>query len=178
MTRLLPLMVRALAACALWIGSAFAHGPTPMTHTETVEIAAPAANVWAMVKDFNGLQRWHPAVVSCEGPGNAAGAERQVFFKGGSLTDSLDEYNDAGMNYTYRLAKENPEVLPVSFYSATLTVKPSATGATVEWLGRFYRADTGNYPPDNLNDEAAMNAIKTFFRMGLDGLKQKAESRH
>ena len=48
----------------------------------------------------------------------------------------------------------------------------------MEWLGRFYRADTGNYPPDDLNDEAAMNAMKMFFKMGLAALKQKVESRH
>jgi mxaD protein len=168
----------ALIASVLWIGAAVAHGPTPQTHTEAVEINAPAADVWAMVKDFGGLQRWHPAVISCEGGGNNTGAERQVSLKGGSFTDSLDEYDAAGMAYTYRLAKENPEVMPVSFYSSTLTVKPSGGGAKVEWLGRFYRADTGNYPPDNLNDEAAMNAMKTFFKMGLEGLKQKVESRH
>jgi mxaD protein len=164
-----------LVAALLFAAPAAAHGPTPMTVTEMVEIAAPPAQVWAMVKDFGQLQRWHPAVLSCEGGGNMPGTERQVFFKGGSITDSLDEYNETGMNYTYRLAKENPEVMPVSFYSATLTVKPLGAGTVVEWLGRFYRADTGNYPPENLNDEAAMNAMKTFFKMGLGGLKQKVE---
>lgn len=173
MTKLLAVMV-----ALLWISPAAAHGPTPQTVTEIVEIAVPPSQVWAMVKDFAGLQRWHPAVLSCEGSGNTAGAERVVFFKGGSITDSLDEYNAEAMNYTYRLAKENPEVMPVSFYSATLTVKPLGAGTIVEWLGRFYRADTGNYPPENLNDEAAMNAMKTFFKMGLGGLKQKVEGQH
>jgi mxaD protein len=172
--------MRKLLALAIlvWSVPAFAHGPTPQTVTEIVEIAAPADRVWAMVKDFAGLQRWHPGVLSCEGGGNTTGAERQVFLKGGSITDSLDEYNAEGMNYTYRLAKENPEVMPVSFYSATLTVKPMPGGTVVEWLGRFYRADTGNYPPENLNDETAYNAMTTFFKMGLASLKQKVEGQH
>jgi hypothetical protein len=34
---------------------------------------------------------------------------------------------------------------------------------------------SANYPPDHLNDEAAMNAIRAFFRMGMEGLKQKVE---
>jgi mxaD protein len=159
------------------IGPVSAHGPTPQTHTETVEIAAPPAQVWDVVKDFAGLQRWHPGILGCKGGDNSVGAEREIAFKDGSITESLDEYNPGAMTYTYRLAKENPAALAVSFYSATLTVKPSGTGASVEWTARFYRADTGNYPPDNLNDEAAMNAMSTFLRTGLKGLKQKLEPR-
>lgn len=154
---------------------ALAHGPTPQTWTETIEIAASPAQVWAIVKDFADLG-WHPAVVASKGGGNTVGAEREVNLKSGAITDSLDEYNATSLAYTYRLAKENPETLPVSFYSATLTVKPAGEKSTVEWVARFYRADTGNYPPDHLNDEAAMNAIRAFFRMGLEGLKQKLEN--
>lgn len=168
----------ALTPLLLGLSTALAHGPTPQTVTERIEIAAPPAQVWSLVKDFNALQRWHPAVMGSQGGGNSVGAEREVSLKGGSITDSLDEYNAAAMSYTYRLAKENPETFPVSFYSATLTVKPAASGSAVEWLGRFYRADTGNYPPENLNDEAAMNAMRTFFRMGLAGLKRKVETQH
>ena len=175
MTRLLAIIAALLCITS---AHAYAHGPTPQVVTETVEIAAPPSQVWAMVKDFGGMQRWHPAVLASEGSGTNVGAERQIFFKGGSITDSLDEYNADAMNYTYRLEKENPEVMPVSFYSATLTVKPLGAASFVEWTGRFYRADTGNYPPENLNDEAAMNAMKTFFKMGLGALKQKVEGQH
>jgi mxaD protein len=136
--------------------------------TETVEIAATPAQVWAVVKDFDALAKWHPEVEACRGGGNAVGAEREITLKTGTITDSLDEYVPAAMTYTYRLAKENPAAFPVSFYSATLSVKPSAGGASVEWLGRFYRADTGNYPPDTLNDEAAMAAMTAFFKTGLE----------
>jgi mxaD protein len=41
---------------------------------------------------------------------------------------------------------------------------------------RFYRGDTGNSPPENLNDEAAVNAMNQFFKNGLAGLKQKLEN--
>ncbi len=165
----------ALIAAFLWSTAAFAHGPTPQTVTETVEIAATPEQVWALLKDFNALATWHPEVVDCRGGGNAVGAEREITLKTGTITDSLDEYVPAAMTYTYRLAKENPAAFPVSFYSATLTVKPSAAGASVEWLGRFYRADTGNYPPDTLNDEAAMAAMTKFLQAGLGGLKQTVE---
>jgi mxaD protein len=101
-----------------------------------------------------------------------------VLKSGGQLTDSLDEYAAAEMSYSYRLAKENVEVMPVSFYSATLEVKPAANGrSSVEWLGRFYRADTGNFPPPEKSDEAATKAMTEFFHAGLEGLKQKAEAK-
>lgn len=169
----------ALICAMLWVGPALAHGPTPQTLTERVEIAASPEQVWAVVNDFGALASWHPEVLACSGSGgNAVGAEREITLKTGTITDSLDEYDPAAMNYTYRLAKENPAAFPVSFYSATLSVTPSGAGAAVEWVGRFYRADTGNYPPEALNDEAAKAAMAAFFKAGLLGVKHKVEGRH
>jgi mxaD protein len=65
--------------------------------------------------------------------------------------------------------------LPVSSYSATLTVTPEGDGAKVEWMGRFYRGDTGNEPPENLNDAAGKAAVSRYFAEGLRGLKAKLE---
>ena len=42
---------------------------------------------------------------------------------------------------------------------------------------RFYRADTGNEPPAEKSDEAAIAAMTKFFHDGLAGLKQKAETK-
>lgn len=175
------LAVRAFAlVCLLALAPALhAHGPTPRKVEEKVTIAAPPAAVWDAVKNFAAISEWHPGVAKSEGTGgNGNGATRQVTLKsGGVLQDGLDEYNEAEMTYAYRLAKENLEALPVSFYSAALTVKPADGGSEVEWIGRFYRGDTSNFPPENLNDEAATKAMTTFFREGLDGLKAKLEAK-
>jgi mxaD protein len=170
-----PTLIAALAA-----GPLLAHGPTPQKVDETIEIAAPPEAVWAIIKDFDGLASWHPLVASSEGRGgNDPGGERDVVLKsGGQLTDGLDDYRDSEMAYGYRLAKENVEVMPVSFYSATIEVKPAANGGSqVEWIGRFYRADTSNFPPPEKSDEAAIKAMTDFIRAGLEGLKQKAETK-
>ena len=45
------------------------------------------------------------------------------------------------------------------------------------WIGRFYRADTSNFPPEDKNDEAAIAAMTEFFQEGLKGLKAKAEAK-
>jgi len=169
-----------LAAFAVLAGPLFAHGPTPQKVDATIAIAAPPDVVWNLVKDFAAISAWHPDVAKSEGRGgNAVGGERDVVLKsGGQLTDSLDEYVEKDMTYSYRLGKENVDAIPVSFYSATLQVKPGADGGSeVEWLGRFYRADTGNEPPPEKNDEAAIAAMTKFFQDGLAGLKQKAETK-
>jgi mxaD protein len=169
-----------LAASIMLPGSLLAHGPTPQKVDETITIAAPPEAVWGLVKDFGAMSSWHPDVASSTGRGgNEVGSERDVALKsGGQLTDGLDEYEPKDMTYSYRLAKENIDAFPVSFYSATLQVKPGANGGSeVEWLGRFYRADTGNFPPPEHDDQAAIAAMTKFFHDGLTGLKQKAETK-
>lgn len=167
------LMMSAILVAAL---PASAHGPTPQKAEEKIAIAAPPDKVWALIKDFAAFATWNPAVIKCEAEGgNAPGATRVITLKnGGVLTEGLDDYNDKEMMYAYRLSKENVEVFPVSFYSATITVKPAGDGSEVEWVGRFYRADTSNFPPENLNDEAAVTAMKDFMQAGLEGIKAKA----
>lgn len=174
-------VVYGLAVCAAFLanagGPAAGHGPTPQKVLETVMIAAPPEAVWAAVKDFASLS-WNPLVASSTGRGgNEPGAERDVVLKsGGRLTDSLDEYRADEMTYSYRLATPNIEAFPVSFYSATLQVRPAGGGASeVEWDARFYRADTGNFPSETQNDQAAIEAMTAFVTQGLAGLKRAIE---
>ena len=157
-----------------------AHGPTPQKIVESIDIAAPPATVWAIAQDFAAIGDWHPLIEKSTGTGGSvAGATRELTLKsGGVLVDGLDDFNDAEMSYGYRLAKENIEALPVSFYAASLSVKPGKDGGSeVEWIGRFYRADTGNFPPEDKNDAAAIAAMKSFIGEGLKGLKAKAEAK-
>lgn len=173
-----------ILAVILGIGSvmgstAFAHGPTPQKAEETIIIAAPPDAVWAVLKDFAGVAGWNTALKASKGEGgNTAGATRSITLKNdGQLEEGLDEVNEAEKYVGYRLSKENVEVFPVSFYSATISVKADGDGSLVTWSGRFYRGDTSNFPPDNLNDEAALNAMTEFFKQGLAGLKAKLEAK-
>jgi mxaD protein len=156
-----------------------AHGPTPQKAEESVTIAAPPESVWKLAGNFAGIGAWHPLVKEVKATGdNAAGGERTLVLAKGEVTDSLDEYDAAGLSYGYRLAKENVEAFPVSFYTAILSVTDAGSGkSNVVWSARFYRGDTGNFPADELNDEAAITAMTDFFRRGLDGLKAKIESK-
>ncbi len=173
----LAVALSVLGALGIAPPPASAHGPTPQKAEEKITIAAPPAAVWKAVQNFADLAAWHPGVERSTG-GNEPGAEREVTLKsGGVIVDGLDEFNAGEMFYRYRLAKENVAAFPVSSYFAKLAVKPAdGGGSEVEWMGRFYRGDTSNFPPENLNDEAAKAAMDKFFREGLDGLKAKLEA--
>lgn len=165
-----------IALAVMAAGPASAHGPTPQKAEEKIAIAAPAEKVWDVIKDFKSFSEWNPEVTKTEAEGgNTPGATRKITLKnGGVLTEGLDDYNEKEMMYAYRLAQENVEVFPVSFYSATITVRPAGDGSEVEWIGRFYRGDTSNFPPENQNDEAAVKAMQDFMKGGLEGIKAKA----
>lgn len=158
-------------------GAALAHGPTPQKVDQSIVIKAKPDAVWKVVGDFAGIGAWHPDVARSEGSGGSgSGARRKVTLKaGGSLDEGLDEMNAAGRTYSYRLSDPDLKALPVSSYSATLTVSPEGDGSRVEWLGRFYRGDTGNEPPEDLSDEAGRTAMNRYFADGLKGLKAKVE---
>lgn len=159
--------------------SALAHGPTPQKAKESITLNSTADTVWEAVKRFDGIANWHPDVKHSQGDGkHESGGTRTITLQnGGQLVEELDFYSDAGHEYSYRLKTENTQAFPVSSYSVTLQVTPGAdaNSSNVVLKSRFYRGDTGNTPPESLNDEAAVKAMNLFFKNGLEGLKQKLE---
>lgn len=158
-----------------------AHGPTPKKADHTLEINASADKVWAQLKAFDGMADWHPLVTASNGDGShtAGTSQRTLTLKKGQLVEELTEYLDAEYEYSYRLAKENTGAFPVSSYRISIKVQPlpdDKDKSSVHWKGRFYRGDTGNFPTEKLNDEAAIKAMGKFFTQGLQGLKDKVES--
>jgi carbon monoxide dehydrogenase subunit G len=172
MKKLFALIVAAALAQAV-----FAHGPTRQKVTEIVTIEASADKVWALIKDFDALSKWHPAVEkSPADKANAEGSVRQLALKGGgSLTETLESHNAEAKKYSYR-AKDGG-ALPVTNYTSTIQVKADGAKAVVEWRGAFYRQYTNNDPPKGQDDEAAVNAITNVYKSGLENLKKLAEQK-
>lgn len=168
-----------LAALTMVLCSAgtLAHGPTRQKAIEKVLIDAPPATVWARIQDFAALQAWHPAVASSPADkGNEPGSVRQITLKGGgSLTETLESYDAAGMKYSYR-AKDGG-ALPVTNYTSTIRVSDEGGKALVEWRGAFYRGYPNNDPPPEQNDEAALKAVSGVYQSGLAELKRLVEGR-
>lgn len=168
-------MFALLLAPAITAMDAQAHGPTRQKVTVTKEIAAPPAEVWAKIGNFQDMS-WHPAVHSSTGEGdNAIDATRVLTLGeagGPTISEILYKFSDEKMSYSYRITDVNVEVLPVTNYSSHLTVKPGADGGSlVEWRGAFYRGYPNNDPPEHLNDEAAIKAVTGVYEAGLNALQ-------
>ncbi|MGZ8161498.1 MAG: SRPBCC family protein [Methylobacter sp.] len=156
-----------------------AHGPTPQKAKETVTINAAVDTVWDAIKQFDAISSWHPDVKASKGNSkHASGGIRTITLGNeGQLVEELDYYSDEEHEYSYRLKTENVQAFPTSSYSIEIQVAAGEDpGSSVVTLkSRFYRGDTGNTPPENLNDAAAVKAMNQFFKNGLAGLKQKLE---
>lgn len=155
-------------------GLAHAHGPTPQKVDESITIASPAEKVWKIISRFDGIEDWHPQVTMTESIDETT---RTITLDNGEqVTESLDDKNSDQFLISYRLLRENFEAIPVSFYTITIQAYDEGNNkTTVSWSGRFYRADTGNFPPENLNDEAAVEAMTAFASDGLQGIKDAVE---
>ncbi|MEO3415140.1 SRPBCC family protein [Roseovarius sp. CAU 1744] len=156
---------------------ALAHGPTRQKVTLTTEVAAPPADVWAVIGNFQDMS-WHPAVFATAGEGgNEIDATRvlTVGAEGGpTISEILYKYSDEKMSYSYRITDVLVEVLPVTNYSSHLTVKPlDSGGSLIEWRGAFYRGYPNNDPPPELNDEAAIAAVTGIYQAGLEALTER-----
>jgi mxaD protein len=156
---------------------AYPHGAAPIKIAEKIEIAAKPEVVWSIVGDFAKISAWNPMVTtSMAASDERQGKERVITLKsGGQITDALTDYDEGKMTYSYRRVDDDVQVFPVSFYSGTIKLSPSVTGTQVEWTGGYYRADTSNDPPENLNDDVAKKAMTDFFETGLNNLKTLAE---
>jgi mxaD protein len=155
----------------------FAHGPTPQKADESIVIQAPVEKVWAVIKQFDGLDKWHPDVKTSTGEGkNESGSVRTITLKNDEqFSEELDFYSEQDHLYKYRLKKENTAALPISSHTTSFQVKQgeNANTSVVSIKSRFYRGDTGNTPSNQLNDESAVKAMTTFFKNELSGLQQK-----
>lgn len=147
--------------------------------TKSVTIEAPADEVWAKVKDFDGLATWHPALESDKivaGKNNEVGAERLLTLKGGgTIREKLLAFDDRHHTFKYAILEG---VLPVSDYSSTITVQAAGKDkSTVTWAGSFKRKDTGAQPAADADDATATKTITGVYESGLENLKKMIEGK-
>src|SRR3954447_9731828 len=175
------MVLRALAVMAALaiVTTASAHGPTRRKLQQQVEINAEPAKVWAAIGNFQDMS-WLGLVAKTEGDkGNEIEATRRLTLADGATVDEeLYKFDAEKMTYSYRITAVDVKVLPVTNYSSTLTVTPSADGkgSSLEWAGAFYRGFPNNDPPPELSDEAAVKAVSGLYKAGLEALKKKIES--
>lgn len=175
-----PSVKRAIALVVVvfvaYSGLVSAHGPTRKKVVVTRDVAAPPEKTWALVQDFQDMS-WHPAVAKTEGEGgNTPGATRTLTLgNGGQIHEKLEKYDPEKHSLFYRIEDVDVKVLPVTNYSAWISVKEAEGGSVITWKGAFYRGYPNNDPPPELNDEAAVGAVTNVYNLGLDNVKKLAE---
>lgn len=101
-------------------------------------IDAPTDRVWALVRDFNGFDRWHPAIAksTIERGQNVdkLGCVRRVFLRDGSeVRERLLTLSDLEQSYSYCLL-ETP--IPLFNYVAHIRLAPVTDGERTFWEWR------------------------------------------
>ena len=160
---------------ALAAGTAVADPPKTLRVVESVQIKASPDAVWAAVKDWDSLNKWHPGFSSDEivsGGNGKVGSVRKITVKDGpSFTEKLTAFDDAGHSYRYIIV-ESP--LPITDYKSKVLVRPGKSAGMTEvvWSGTFKRKNTSDNPPEAESDAGALKLVKGVYRGGLDNLKK------
>jgi uncharacterized membrane protein len=95
------------------------------TGTASIDIDAPAEQVWAVVGDFGGIGSWMPGIESCR----VEGEDRIISMMGMTITEHLVARDDTGRSLTYAIA----DGAPVESHQAVITVAPANDASHVTW---------------------------------------------
>lgn len=137
-----------------------------MSKVEVSEsIAAPAAKVWELLRDFGGVAKWGgPALQSCTVEGAGVGAVRRFSLPGGiALAERLEAFDDAGRTLSYAIVEKSP--IPVKDYLATVrVVEEGAQACRVDWSSSF--------EPAGVSPEQAQTMIRGVYTGGIAGLRK------
>ncbi|HSJ96400.1 MAG TPA: SRPBCC family protein [Myxococcota bacterium] len=128
-------------------------------------VAAPAAKVWELVRDFGGVAKWGgPALQSCTVEGAGIGAVRRIGLPGGlTIAERLEAYDEAGRSLSYAIVEKSP--IPVKDYLSTIRVLEDGPQACrVDWASRF--------EPDGASAEQAQAMIRGVYAGGIAGLRK------
>ena len=134
-------------------------------------IDAPAEAIWALIRDFNGLPKWHPSIaesrIESNWPSDRVGCVRNFRLKdGGGIREQLLTLSDYDYQCTYSIL-ESP--MGVQNYIATLKLTPVTEGnrTFAEWSAEF---DAPAAQERKLADDigqgvfqAGFNALKGYF---------------
>lgn len=163
------------AALVLTLGPAGAHGPSRKKVTQEVTLDATPDEVWAVIGRFDDLS-WDPMIsaVAVEGAEIKPGTKRVVTWASGAeTTEQLTKWKPEERLYGFRTLEDNLEALPVTNYTAILSVEDVGGKAKLVWDAGFYRGFPNNDPPPELNDEAAIATVTAAHQMGLDALVKR-----
>ncbi len=103
--------------------------------TRTAIIDEPIERVWALIRDFNGHDHWHPAVayyqIERNEPADQIGSVRDFQMQdGGRVREQLLSLSDQEHSFTYCILDAT---MPLKRYVATCTLKRVTDGNQTYW---------------------------------------------
>ncbi len=141
---------------------------------QSAVIDAPIDRVWAVLRDFNSHDRWHPAVARSRMENDVAGdvvggVRRFSLSDGAELREQLLSHSDREYTFTYCIL-DSP--LPLFDYMATVRLKPVTDGNQTFWDWRSkFRA------PDDRAAELENLIGRQIYQTGFGGLRSFLFSR-
>lgn len=137
-------------------------------------VDAPVEDVWNLLRDFNGHERWHPAVsrsgIEDGHPPDMVGAVRDFRLADGSrIREQLLSLSDRDRSFEYCIL-EAP--LPLINYVARVRLKPVTDGNRTfwEWRSQFD-------PPAHERDRLARLVAEDIYEAGFRAIKQALSPR-
>jgi mxaD protein len=163
-----------LAFCISCLVSLPATAEGLLNSFQSVEIKSSIWKVWDAVKDFDGLNKWHPMFsddVLKSGSNDEVGSVRTITVKDGpSFDEELLSFDALEKKFSYRVIDPSP--LPLSDYVSTFQVIEGRRGYTmIQWRSSFRNNSDGK-----MKDEEVIGFIDGAYRAGLDNLKIVLES--
>jgi len=166
--------ILALGLVVLLASPLIVRADKPLIAQQSIEIKAGPKTVWDLVKNYDGVPKWHPAFtgdVIKSGKNNMKGAVRTLTMGSGeSFDEELLKFDDKKMFFRYRIVGDSP--FPITHYVSTLSVKKGKGGMTkVIWQGKF-----NNKPDSGKTDEEVIEMINGAYKAGLENIKKLMES--
>jgi hypothetical protein len=128
----------------------------------SIALTVAARDVWSLIGDFAGLDRWMPGILAIDAVGQGVGAVRTVRAKAGSFEERLEASGPMWMRYTMLTGP-----LPAQNYCATLSVaETSDASCRVDWRSRF---DAGV----GVSPRTAVAAVEAVYAAGLKALARR-----
>jgi NADPH:quinone reductase-like Zn-dependent oxidoreductase len=143
--------------------------------TRSTVIDAPISAVWEVLRDFNGHDRWHPAVAHSDLEGglrtDQIGAVRSFTLASGErLREQLLSMSDRHHHFRYAIVESE---VPLYDYVAEVQLKPVTDGARTfwSWSSRFRT-------PPGRDRELAELVAEGVYEAGFEAVRARVEQGH
>ena len=126
-------------------------------------IEADADAVWALFRDFGGVDRFAQGIERCTVEGEGVGAVRTLAMPGGlELQERLEAFDDGGRTFQYAIIGASP--LPADEYLSTVRVSADGDGCRIDWSSTFQ--------PRGAPEEQVRTIVEGIYKSGIAGIRK------